>query len=566
MRKKSSSLHGIVLVIGVILVIVLGIYMIRKYTPSKDKADLQEYYQLQETEDTAIILDCVRQESLAKLVAGKIYVDFDYLHDTLNARFYWDEAENLLLYALPDKLITVEAGNSSYMIGKKVQNENYTIVYADADKAYVALDFVVQYTDIVYKMYENPNRIVITSQWGDVEVAKVKKDTEIRYRGGIKSPILRDVMEDEYVRVLDTEGKKWTKVCTSDGYIGYIKKRRLKKAETQTLVSEYKEPEYTHNLKNEKINMAWHQMGSTASSEKLAEVLAGTKGVNVISPTFFYLNDNEGNIASLASSDYVNYAHMQGVEVWALVSNLEKDVDTTKVLSLTSSRQRLVNNLISAAIQYNLDGINIDMEALAPAAGEGYIQFIRELSIKCKMNDVILSVDNYVPTAYTAFYKRGEQALFADYVIIMGYDEHYAGSEEAGSVASIGFVEQGIKDTKEEVPAEQIILGMPFYTRLWTEQKDEDGNLKVTSKIVRMTGQQNIVNKSGKKAKWLESCGQYYLSYKDADGTHKMWLEEEKSIALKMEAAKKEGIAGTAVWKLGMEKPSIWNTIVKYGN
>ena len=187
--------------------------------------------------------------------------------------------------------------------------------------------------------------------------------------------------------------------------------------------------------------MAWHQITNADANTTIASVLQNTKGINVISPTWFYLNDNNGNIASLASSDYVNYCHQNGIEVWALVSNLEnKDVDTTSVLTYTSKRENLINNLISAAIQYNFDGINVDFEALSSEVGDSYIQFIRELSLKCANNGIVLSVDDYVPTSYTAFYNRAEQAVFADYVVVMAYDEHYSGSEEAGSVASIGFL------------------------------------------------------------------------------------------------------------------------------
>ena len=191
--------------------------------------------------------------------------------------------------------------------------------------------------------------------------------------------------------------------------------------------------------------MAWHQITNADANTTIASVLQNTKGINVISPTWFYLNDNNGNIASLASSDYVNYCHQKGIEVWALVSNLEnKDVDTTSVLTYTSKRENLINNLISAAIQYNFDGINVDFEALSSEVGDSYIQFIRELSLKCANNGIVLSVDDYVPSSFTAFYNRAEQATFADYVVVMAYDEHYAGSEEAGSVASIGFVKEAL--------------------------------------------------------------------------------------------------------------------------
>ncbi len=566
MKKKTSPILAVMLLVIVVILMLAGKAVIERYVPSKEKADLKEYFQLTEAEDTAVIVDNAKQDTTAKLVAGKIYVEYEFLQDSLNQRFYWDANENKLLYTTPKEVISVNAGSSDYYVAKEKHTENYTIVYADADKAYVALDFVKKYTNLEYKMFKKPNRIMITRTWGEIVTAPIKKDTELRIKGGIKSPILKNLEKDEKVTIVE-EGKKWTKVCTSDGYIGYVKNRRIGKTETEKLTSDFKEPEFTHLLKKEKINMAWHQVTEEAANSSLAEVLSATKGVNVISPTWFYLNDNEGGIKSLASSDYVTYAHQHNVEVWALVSNLENpDVDTTKVLTHTSSRENLTNNLISMAIQYDLDGINVDIEALAAEAGDGYIQFIRELSIKCEKNDIILSVDNYVPSSYTAFYNRAEQALFADYVIIMGYDEHYKGSAKAGSVASIDFVKKGIEDTLKEVPKEQVILGMPFYTRLWKEAPGEGDKVTVTSEVVRMNAQQTVINNSGAVQKWSDKYGQYYLEYTQDGSTYKMWMEEEKSIEQKLKAAKSAKLAGTAVWKLGMENASVWDTIIKYVN
>ncbi|MDE6320318.1 MAG: chitinase, partial [Lachnospiraceae bacterium] len=192
------------------------------------------------------------------------------------------------------------------------------------------------------------------------------------------------------------------------------------------------------------------------------------EGLNVISPTWFTLTGNEGEFSSFAAASYVQRAHEMGLEVWGLVGNVESvDVDMYELLSRSSSRWKLITNLVAAAQEYDLDGINIDFENLSLDAGEPFIQFIRELSIPCRKYGIVLSVDNYVPMNHTDHYDRAEQGVVADYVIIMGYDEHYNGSKEAGSVASINFVENGIKNTVADVPAKKVINALPFYTRLW---------------------------------------------------------------------------------------------------
>jgi spore germination protein YaaH len=350
--------------------------------------------------------------------------------------------------------------------------------------------------------------------------------------------------------------------------IGYIKNSALTGNETLTRESGKTPETYSHITKDFKICMAWHQVTSYSANSNVASVLASTKGVNVLSPTWFYLNDNEGNIASLASTDYVSYCHSQGVEVWALVSNLENsDADSSKVLTHTSSRQNLVNQIVSKAIQYDLDGVNLDFESLDRGeVGDAYIEFVRELSIKCANNGIVLSVDNYVPTDYTSFYNREEQANFADYVVIMGYDEHYAGSEEAGSVASLSWVKQGVADTLNEVPASQVILGMPFYTRVWalTASDGSDTYDDVTSKIYGMRAANELLNANGAVETWQEESGQNYAEFTSGSTLYRVWLEDSASAEARLKVMDANNLAGASFWKLGFETSDIWDTIIKY--
>ena len=360
----------------------------------------------------------------------------------------------------------------------------------------------------------------------------------------------------------------WSEICTEDGFVGYVKNSALGGTQSVLYEDEYTEPEFSHISRDYTINMAWHQVTNQTANNQVSSVLAGTKGVNVISPTWFYLNDNEGGIAVLASSDYVSYCHENGVEVWALVSNFENaDVDTTQVLNTTSSRDTLVNNLIAEAVRYNLDGINVDFEMLDEEAAPGFLQFIRELSLKCEGNDLVLSVDNYSPASYNAFYDCEEQAVFADYVVLMAYDEHYNGSEE-GSVASLGFVTQGVTDMLENVPADQLILGVPFYTRLWRLTPDDsvEGGVAVTSEALGMSEAESRVAANGATFQWLDDCGQYYAEYEYEGSTYKVWIEDQNSIEKNLEVMQSNSLAGAAFWKLGYEKNTVWDTIVKFMN
>lgn len=579
MKKKIIP---VLIVTGLIILIIAitGISaLIKKYTPSKEVLGLNEYYQVSTDNQVAIILNRELIDSQATVINGYIYLDYNFVHDTINPRFYWDSNENILFYATDSELISANADSNSYQITKSSVDFGHPVVKANSDSCYIDIDFIMQYSDFTYEYITEPNRIIINNLWGSVDTATVKKNTQIRQKGGIKSPILKEVSKGDSITVI-AEDEKWTKVMTSDGIIGYIKSKLVSNKETVELKNDSYVPEtFNHIVKDEEICMAWHQVTSTAANDSIANVLAETKGINVISPTWFYLNDNNGNIHDIASPSYVSYCHSQGVEVWALVSNLENsDVDSTYVLTHSSARQNLVNQIIASAIKYELDGINLDFEALnGPEVGDSYIQFVRELSIKCGNNGITLSVDNYVPTAYTEFYNRKEQANFADYVVVMGYDEHYAGSN-SGSVASLNWVTQAVSDTLEQVPANQIILGMPFYTRVWeltplsedveevTDSEDELSQYEVTSTAYGMTSALNVVNTNGAVITWDETAGQNYAEWNSDGKLYKVWLEDTASLEKRLQLMDSSNLAGASFWKLGFENSETWDTVIKYIN
>lgn len=576
MKKKALPILVVCGLIAIIIAIMGISSLIRKYTPSKERQDLNSYYNISSDEQVAIVLNNEIIESQGKQIDGHVYLDYNFIHDTLNSRFYWDHNENILLYATSEDLISAEADSNKYLITKSSVDFGRPVVKATSDSAYVDLEFIKQYSDFDYQYVTGPNRLIITNEWGNYKVAAAKRSTYIRVKGGIKSPILKDLADKEEVSIIE-KGENWTKVQTSDGIIGYVQNTKLSDATDKTRTSSFTPESFAHITKDFNICMAWHQVTNSSANSTISSVLASTKGINVISPTWFYLNDNNGNLANLASMDYVNYCHSQGVEVWALVSNLENsDADSTTVLTHTSKRQNLVNQIVSMAIQYNLDGINLDFEALSREdVGDAYIEFVRELSIKCANNGIVLSIDNYVPTSYTSFYNRAEQANFADYVVIMGYDEHYAGSKEEGSVSSLTWVKQGVADTLAEVPANQIILGMPFYTRVWalTPQGDSDSEdegtetiYDVTSQIYGMRAVENLLITNHATKTWKEDCGQNYAEFKNGNVTYKVWLEDSSSAEQRLKLISENNLAGASFWKLGFETSSIWDTIIKYIN
>ena len=569
-RRRKKRINPILIGIAalfLILLVVASVFLIRRYAPSKEEMDLELYYGLEENDDLAILVQNTLLEEKGIVISGRPYVSTEVVKEYLNARFYWDSAENLYIYTTPTEMITARVGESQYLVDKQTMSTEYQILKVEEGTAYVALEYVERYSDMEFEYLSEPNRVQITCEYGEFPAVEAKRNGEVRYRAGVKSPILTEVQKGDLMYVLD-EGEepieKWTKVRTKDGYIGYIRDKKLKEQTTITTTSDYVEPEYSSLTKDYTINLTWHQVTNRDANSQVYERIKDAKGLTTISPTWFFIRDNEGNIQSIASQDYVDYCHQNNIEVWGLVENITygSEIDITSILNRTSSRQNLVTQLIAQAIQYGLDGINVDIEALPGEAGEGFIEFIRELSIMCRRNNIILSVDNYVPMAYNQNYNRKEQGIVADYVIIMGYDEHYAGSEEAGSVASIGYVKNGIEKTLEEVPAEKVINAVPFYTRLWLTNPDGE----LSSSALGMNTAAKTVKNNGGTPEWSEEAGQYYAEFENKEGFYQVWLEEETSIEEKAKLIKEYGLAGIASWRLGYEKDEIWDVILKYVN
>ncbi len=564
MKKKILPVVIAIVLIIVIAAASFGTKLWEKYSYTKERADLNAYFNMSGESDVAIVLQDEIIEERAKLLDGVYYLDLATVHKYFNTRFYEDKGEGLLLYTVPDDIIRYEIGSSQVSDKEGTQSMDYIPARYEGDTLYVAVDYVKRYTNFSYEGFYEPDRLQIYTQWDERQVAEIKKNTAVRLLGGVKSEILEDINAGDKVIVLE-QMETWSKVKTADSVIGYVENKRLQniRVELPVPVTDYQEPEYTSQTRNHKINLGWHVVAGAAGNDTLFSVTENTKALNVISPTWFMLEDNEGGFTSFASQDYVDKVHDMGMEVWALVENItyKDNLDMYAILSSTTVRSNLIEGLVSTALSYGVDGINIDFEQISSDCGEHFTQFIRELSIPCRENGLVLSIDNYVPMGGTDHYNRAEQGIVADYVIIMGYDEHYAGSKEAGSVASIDFVEKGIAQTLEEVPAEKVINAVPFYTRIW---ETKDG--AIGSQAVGMEMAEEFVKTHDIAVEWSEEACQNYGEYNDGTSLFQVWLEDESSIEVKLNIMDKYQLAGVASWRLGFEKPSVWDKIEEYMN
>ena len=546
MIKKHMPVLVVCLLIVLVSLIGGAVYGINKLIPTSKQMNLTEYYGQNADGEASLVAGTQKLEQKALISGDEVYIPLDVVNGYLNQRYYWDSANKKILYATPTSL-TEEA--ASDQPGGNVWLKESTV--------YLKLDYVKKYTDIDSYIYKDPARIAIQYKFSNVQTVIVKKDTVIRYRGGIKSKILTKTAKDTVLRLMN-EGEDWDQVATDDGYIGYIQKKKVSAADTTDYKRSFKAEAYSYFTMDEPVNLAWHQVTSTDANNYFADTTQNMTGVNVISPTWFSVSDNDGNVSSLASGEYVMQAHEKGLKVWGLVDNFSENMSTTTVLSNTAARQNLENQLVTYALKAGLDGINVDFESLSEDVGIHFLQFLRELSIQCHENNLVLSVDNPVPEDFTSHYDRAEQGKVVDYVIIMGYDEHYVGSD-AGSVASLPWVEQGVKDTLAEVPAKRTILAIPFYTRLW---KTTDGGA-LTSEAIGMDQAQQAISDNGAETYWDKTTSQNYGTYEGDGATYQIWLEDSKSIAEKVKLIPKYKLAGVAEWKLGFENSGIWSVITE---
>ena len=561
MKEQQKKKAAPVLVVLILIVIVgaAGVvsFLINRYKPGTEYMAGNEYFNLTDENSVALIQNGELLEEQAVLIGGEPYAAYTYVESQLNSCFYWDEETKGILLTTSGGVQTLLPGDAAVA---KTPGGQSAVQQESDGTVYISLDVVKEYTDLDYAYYSDPNRVVIRNEWDGVEQATVQSDTaQVRQKGGIKSLILADVQKGDTLLYLENLDN-WCKVMTADGYTGYIQTEDISEPEAIEARTAKKDS-YERITRDHKINLVWHQSTSTESNDAMAEMTAEMTGVNVISPTWFSVTDETGTISSLASADYVKLAHEAGREVWGLIDNFNEAFDETTDLAYASVRSRIIEQLLAEAASCGMDGINVDFENLKEAGIPHYLQFLRELTSAAHAQNLVVSVDTPVPQAYTMYYQRGEQARFVDYMIVMAYDEHFAGSEEAGSVSSLPFVQQAVEEMTRVMPADQVICGIPFYTRVWTEKF---GQSAITSEVLGMDGAKNYAKENQMTETWDASLGQNVATVETSDARYTIWMEDEQSMEEKLKVIQSADLAGVAEWKLGFECADVWSLISEY--
>ena len=568
-EERLPMKKAIPYIITLLLILVLGGIFCKLYFDhymyTNKRADLDTYYGVQGKDDFPVIYENLVSEMRARRFGEACYMDLDTVRTLLNKRFYYGSKDQVLIYCLPEEKIFAKAGKKQWESDVNgVTKEEYAPLVVDGDTPYVALDFVRKFTNFYFGVHTNPNRVVLRNKWGTEKMATVKGSTNMRTLGGVKAPIVASVEEGTDVLVLE-DLDDWIRIETADGFYGYVESKYLSEIREQKLepVTDVPEMEPQFRKVDGRASIAWNVTSYKESNDSIDGMLVGTKGIKVLAPTWFTLVSDDGEVNCKASSSYVKKAHKQGMQVWGVLDNFQNDqgIVCSAFLETLESRSGVIDEVISKAKDYKLDGINVDIEGLGETHGEDFVEFVREISIACRRAGLIISINNYVPYNFNDYYDLLEQGTFADYIIIMGYDEHFAGSEEAGSVASIGYVEYGIQEALKEVPADRLINAIPFYTRGWTTK-----GTSVSSVVLDMVEAKTFVEEHKMKEEWNSTAGQYYAEKKSGKKLYQIWREDKKSVETKLEVMEKYGLAGVAVWRLGLETNDVWDEIEDYVN
>lgn len=559
--KKNSGIKKITVFF---LFVTLCLYIALQFIPTKRRISLKELYGIS-SDEVAVFTEDKKSDINGLMIDGEAYIPWEVISAERTMKLFMDLEEGVLSYVYPGTLIRVYPNERSYkMNGEDVDYGRFILVKKD-NRLYISLSFLEIYEDMVHEFYGEPNRVILHYDWQPHMYYKVAEETILRAKPGIKGRIVCNVKVDDKLLFIvnkPASDEKYTCVMTKDGAMGYIETQFLGEQYYEQLKSNYVEPTYVRELPKGNIHLGWHAVSSEKYNAQFDSLVGVATSLNVISPTWFRVIDKEGSISSWADKDYVDKAHRRGIQVWALVDNFDKSAKVSELLQHTSARESLINNLMAEAKEIGFDGINVDFELVDKAVAKEYLEFLKELSVACKLNNLVLSVDNYVPYNYNQHYNLEEQGKFVDYVIIMAYDEHYSGSSEPGSVSSISYIKRAVDKTIEQVEKERVIIALPFYTRLWVSYADNS----LESEMLSMNDADAYLKKKNVKLTWDETTKQYYAEFKAKAGACKIWMEDIKSIEEKLKVVKNANVGGVAAWRLGYEKSDVWAMIKRYIN
>ena len=486
---------------------------------------------------------------------GVIYLSINDVRNYFDKYINYDENSNRLITTSDTKTATLIKDKKSIDINGATVSIASTVIEKDG-KIYIPLSELAQNVyNVEIEHKESTDRVVIDSLDRELKKADSKKNVKVKYKAKKFSKTLAKVKQGEKIVVI-SQDEKWSKIRTENGIVGYVKNKTIANL---TYVRENMEEA---KQINGKVNLVWDYYSEYAKAPNREG--ENIEGVNVLSPSFFYLEKgSDGKVSENVNQegkDYVEWAHNNGFKVWPMVSNNSYLTTTEGILNDYTKRRKLEDEIIRVTEEYNIDGINLDFENMNKEDKDMYSRFVIELAPRLKDLGKTLTIDVTAPDGsetWSLCFDRDVLANVSDYIVFMAYDQYGTGGNKEGTTAGYNWVENNVNKFigQEAVAKEKIILGIPLYTRLWKE----DGG-KITSKVVNIKDVDSTLPSDIKK-KWDEELKQNYVEYTDGSATYKMWIEDEKSIAEKIGLAKKYDLAGIAFWEKDREYDGFWQSV-----
>lgn len=548
-KTTPQQRKGLKIVILVIIVLLLSI--LAYYYPAFQKWEIPD--------DALLIINGQEIESKVHMEQEEILLPADTIEEHLDSYFYYDAQTEMAVVTTKDKVLEMETENLTAYVNSKEIDISVPMQEIEG-QLNVPIELLAPLYNINIEKYEDVNSVIINEKEKPLQKAEVQSDhTMLRKEPEFRSSWITSLSQDEEIIVYYKENN-WYRTLTKNGQAGYVKKNKIKLTE-KTKPSPKQEYKPALSPIKGKINLSWDYLYGRAERFQDAPPI---RGINVVSPTWFHLEDAEGNISNEAYKPYVHWAHENDYQVWALFSNSFDPDITQEVLSDPQKRIKLRDQLLVLAELYELDGINFDFENMYYEDKRLYVQLIREVTPLLHEQGLTVSVDVTMPSGskmWSQVYDRKALAETADYIMTMGYDQYPRDSQTPGPVSSLKWTEEKLQETLELVPNDKLVLGIPFYTRLWEVKEQDDGSKEVSSRALGMQEAENFIQNNNLEPEFDEETGLKYAELEQENTTYKIWLETAESIQKRIELVNEYNLAGVASWRRGFENEEIWDVI-----
>ncbi len=544
-------LKKIFVFIVAIVLILAGVFIYYEVEYVGDEVDPFTYFDEFKNNKNNLVYDDTRVDVEEPVVEidGRIFLRYEFINQYINDRVFYDYNEKKLTLTSAHDVVRLQEGDNT--INYLGIDGVYTLKTIN-DALYISSNLVEDFFNVTIEKSNLEHLYIATNAETPYKTATIKNKSSIRTHQQKKSKVVEKIEKEDVIVYSSEDG--FSRIRSKSGMVGYVPTNELVNSKIGDTAESKLAEGYELNPLGETVKLMWDQTSPNGSVDLSSGKYANMSNINVLVPTWFQFEDEKGTLSNGGSSAYIEQAHAKGIKVFAMVrQNFEQPELTKPILTSTVKRQKVINQILAFADTYKFDGVNIDIENIQEDFSSEWVQFMRELYPQLKAKGLIVTVDVYMPSEWSTHYCRNEVSECCDYFMVMAYDQHWASSKTAGSVAEIPWVEEGIKNSLTEVPKEKLVLGIPLYARIWIESPSG-----LISRAYGMDEVQSIITKAGAKVIFDKPSGQKYAEFQTEEGAAQIWIEDYDSIKKRLSFIETYKLAGYAAWRLGNESADIW--------